>query len=112
MEFGNHAGLGWIKGSVEKLDSRDFPLPHIGWNNITCKRASSLLAGLESDPDFYFVHSFVFHAEDPSNILATTEYGQEFCSAIQQNNLYGVQFHPEKSQRAGIRLVKNFLALS
>ncbi len=112
MEFGEHAGLGWIRGSVEKLDSKDFPLPHIGWNNITCKQVAPLLAGLENEPDFYFVHSFAFHAENPLHILATTNYGQEFCSVIQQENLYGVQFHPEKSQRAGIKLAKNFLSLS
>jgi glutamine amidotransferase len=112
MEFGEHAGLGWIAGSVEKLDAKGLPLPHVGWNNLTCKQESPLLAGLGDDPDFYFVHSFAFHAENPQQVLATTEYGEVFCSVIQRDNLYGVQFHPEKSQRAGIKLVKNFLALS
>lgn len=112
MEFGEHAGLGWIAGSVEKLDAKSLPLPHVGWNNLTCKQESPLLAGLGDDPDFYFVHSFAFHAENPQQVLATTEYGEVFCSVIQRDNLHGVQFHPEKSQRAGIKLVKNFLALS
>ena len=112
IEFGEYAGLGWIMGSVEKLDSKNFPLPHIGWNNITCKQTSPLLTGLENEPDFYFVHSFAFHAKKPQHVLATTYYGEEFCSIIQQENIYGVQFHPEKSQRAGIKLAKNFLSLS
>jgi len=112
MEFGEHAGLGWIEGSVEKLDAKGLPLPHVGWNNVMCKQESPLLAGLGDAPDFYFVHSFAFHAENPQHVLATTEYGEVFCSVIQQENLYGVQFHPEKSQRTGIKLVKNFLSLS
>lgn len=112
MEFGEHAGLGWIAGSVEQLDSKGLPLPHVGWNNLTCKQEPSLLAGLGDDPDFYFVHSFAFHADNPQHVLATTEYGEEFCSVIQRENLYGVQFHPEKSQRTGLKLVKNFLSRS
>jgi glutamine amidotransferase len=110
VEFGEHAGLGWIAGSVEKLDVNDLPLPHVGWNNVICKQASPLLEGLGSDPDFYFVHSFVFNVENPQHMLATTHYGEEFCSVIQQENLFGVQFHPEKSQRTGIKLMKNFLS--
>lgn len=112
FEFGETTGLGWIKGSIEKLDSKEFPLPHIGWNNIDCRQASPLLTGLENSPDLYFVHSFVFHPTDPETILATTDYGRQFCCVIQSDNIYGVQFHPEKSQRAGIKLAKNFLALS
>ena len=112
MEFGEHEGLGWIPGSVEKLDAKGLPLPHVGWNNLICKQESSLLTGLGNDPDFYFVHSFAFHADNAQHVIATTEYGEIFNSVIQCENLYGVQFHPEKSQRAGIKLVKNFLALS
>ena len=112
FEFGETAGLGWIGGSIEKLDSKEFPLPHIGWNNIDCRRASPLLNGLDNSPDMYFVHSFIFLPTDPNTILASTDYGQQFCCAIQRDNIYGVQFHPEKSQRAGIKLAKNFLALS
>ena len=111
MEFGEHAGLGWVAGSVEKLDSKGLPLPHVGWNNVMCRQESPLLAGLGEDPDFYFVHSFAFRPENPQHVLATTEYGEEFCSVIQRENLHGVQFHPEKSQRTGIKLVKNFLSL-
>jgi glutamine amidotransferase len=112
MEFGEHAGLGWIAGSVERLETNGLTLPHIGWNDIVCKRNSPLLAGLENGADFYFVHSFTFREETPQQVLATTQYGKDFCSVVQQGNLYGVQFHPEKSQRAGIKLAKNFLSLS
>lgn len=110
VEFGEHAGLGWIAGSVEKLDVNDLPLPHVGWNNVICKQVSPLLKGLEDNPDFYFVHSFVFNLANPRHMLASTHYGEEFCSVIQYENLFGVQFHPEKSQRTGIKLMKNFLS--
>jgi len=112
MEFGEYLGLGWIGGSVEKVNSKHFPLPHIGWNKTSCKRDSPLLAGLGDDPDFYFVHSYAFRLENEQHMLAITSYGEEFCSVVQRENIYGVQFHPEKSQRTGIKLVKNFLSLS
>ena len=112
LEFGEHQGLGWIPGQVRKIEAGVLPVPHIGWNNINPCQSSPLLAGLEKDPDFYFVHSYIFEPEDDAVRLTTTDYGEKFCSAIKQDNIYGVQFHPEKSQRAGMRLVKNFLALS
>lgn len=112
MEFGECPGLGWIGGIVDKVDSRELPLPHIGWNNISCKRTSSLFDGLGNNPDFYFVHSYIFRVEHAHDMLAATNYGEEFCSVVHRENIYGVQFHPEKSQRAGIRLAKNFLSLS
>lgn len=112
LEFGECSGLGWIRGSVEMVRSKNFPLPHIGWNNILCKQNSPLLTGLGDDPNFYFVHSYAFRLENERHIVATTSYGEEFCSVAQCENIYGVQFHPEKSQRAGIRMAKNFLSLS
>ena len=112
MEFGECLGLGWIEGSVEKVNSQHLPLPHIGWNSISSMRDSPLLAGLGDDPDLYFVHSYAFLLENKQHILATTNYEEEFCSVVQRENIYGVQFHPEKSQRAGIKLAKNFLSLS
>ncbi len=112
MEFGEHAGLGWVAGTVEKLHAKDLPLPHIGWNSISCRQPSPLLSGLENSPDFYFVHSYAFQASDSRDVLATTCYGEEFCSVIRRENLYGVQFQPEKSQRSGSRLVKNFLSFA
>ena len=111
-EFGETAGLGWIGGNVRQLDAGSHPLPHIGWNNIDVVRSSPLLEGLENAADFYYVHSFAFDAAEPADVLATTEYGNRFSAAVARDNVYGVQFHPEKSQRAGMRLVKNFLALS
>jgi glutamine amidotransferase len=110
-EFGVHHGLGWIKGRVKKLDLNNLPLPHIGWNDISIKQPSPLLTGLGNEPDFYFVHSYVFEVENELNVVATTEYGKEFCCVIQKENLFGVQFHPEKSQRAGLKLAANFLSL-
>ncbi len=110
QEFGEFAGLGWIEGSVEKVLCQDLPLPHVGWNNASRKRESPLFAGLGDDPDFYFVHSYALRPNDPQVIVATTSYGEEFCSAVQRENIFGVQFHPEKSQRAGLHLAKSFLA--
>lgn len=110
-EFGEHQGLGWIHGEVLKLDSEELPLPHIGWNNILARQAHPLLSNIENNQDFYFVHSYVFRAKTPANIIAQTEYGQFFNSIIAQDNICGVQFHPEKSQKAGKLLLKNFLNL-
>lgn len=111
LEFGEHAGLGWIAGQVSRLETNGLTLPHIGWNSIACKQISPCLDGLENGPDFYFLHSYTFQAEVPHRVLATTQYGREFCSIVQQDNVLGVQFHPEKSQKAGIQLAKNFLSL-
>lgn len=111
-EFGEHPGLGWVPGEVRQLETAGMPLPHVGWNNIRIESPTPLLEGLGESPDFYFVHSFALRTDAPGLIAATAEYGQRFPAVIAQGNLYGVQFHPEKSQRPGIRLFKNFLALS
>jgi glutamine amidotransferase len=110
-EFGKHAGLGWIPGEVRGLDSRGEVLPHIGWNDIILQNPCPLLEGLGEVLDFYFVHSYAFTPQSEDCVMATTEYGIKFPAMIQRDNLYGVQFHPEKSQKAGQRLVMNFLAL-
>lgn len=112
MEFGEYPGLGWIEGTVDKISSGNLPTLHIGWNSISCKRPSPLLLGLEDDADFYFVHSYVARLLNVEDAVATTSYADDFCSVVQRDNIYGVQFHPEKSQRAGIRLAKNFLSLA
>ena len=112
VEFGEHSGLGWIEGRVDKMEIKGLPLPHVGWNNVISKKESPLLEGLGNDPDFYFVHSYSFNVKNPESQLASTIYGEEFCSVIQHENLFGVQFHPEKSQRTGIKLMKNFLSIS
>ena len=110
-EFGVYPGLGWVDGVVEKIDTANLPTLHIGWNAVRCMRASPLLQGLEDNPDFYFVHSYAVRPVNEHHTVATTNYGHDFCSIFQHDNIYGVQFHPEKSQRAGIKLAKNFLAL-
>jgi imidazole glycerol-phosphate synthase subunit HisH len=109
LEFGEFGGLGWIAGEVSKLAAGGERLPHVGWNNIRILQSSPLLHGLRDGTDFYFLHSYVFRCSLASNVVATTEYGEEFCCVVQSGNLFGVQFHPEKSQRAGQRLVENFL---
>lgn len=111
LEFGEHHGLGWIPGIVQKLNSEGLPLPHIGWNDIRIKNASNLLNGLAVAQDFYFVNSYAFVPDDEKNAIAETEYGRWFTSIVQKGNIFGVQFHPEKSQKAGQLLLKNFLEI-
>ena len=108
-EFGEHKGLGWIKGEVIQLESKDAPLPHIGWNVIKMKNNSPIISGLPAGTDMYFVHSFAFHPGDPDTIIAETNYGEDFPSIIGKENIFGVQFHPEKSQEAGKLIIRNFL---
>jgi len=109
LEFGEYKGLGWIEGSVIKLDSKDHPLPHIGWNEIEPINKSKIIDGLDIIRDFYFVNSYVFKPENKSYIVAKTNYGESFVSIIKKNNIIGVQFHPEKSQKAGQKLIYNFI---
>ena len=108
-EFGEFEGLGWIEGKVKKMKSKI--LPHIGWNDITIKKDSKIFSGLNEHKDFYFVHSFHFDLKDKNLVVAETEYGEKFCSIFQKENIIGVQFHPEKSQKTGQVLLKNFLSL-
>lgn len=109
-EFGTHRGLGWIGGRVRKFHQSELPVPHIGWNEVRRSGATSLL-GEHDQIDFYFVHSYVFEPSHPEDIEATTVYGETFPSIICRRNILGVQFHPEKSQKAGMLLLKNFLQL-
>ncbi len=109
FEFGEHSGFGWIGGVVNKIISEDLPSIHIGWNDIEIKKESPLLNGLETIKDFYFVHSYVFDVESEDSIVAQTNYGNNFSSVIAKDNIYGVQFHPEKSQKAGQLIFKNFM---
>jgi glutamine amidotransferase len=113
FEFGEHDGLGWIPGVVDKLESAPNPLPHIGWNSVDFKGSwSPLLESFDTHQDFYFVHSYVFRPRDAGAVVASTEYGETFCSILGRDNVFGVQFHPEKSQKAGRILVQNFLKQS
>ena len=108
-EFGRHTGLGWIPGRVLKLQTSSSPLPHVGWNCLEKKQGVAILKNVSDTSDFYFTHSFKFVADKVSSVVAYTEYEDRFASIIQESNIIGVQFHPEKSQRAGQILLRNFM---
>jgi len=108
-EFGENYGLGWIKGTVKKLNAKI--LPHIGWNNVEIKKKSPIFLGLDNLKDFYFVNSYAFVAYDKNLIISETNYNVKFCSAIQKDNIFGVQFHPEKSHKVGELIIHNFLKI-
>jgi glutamine amidotransferase len=111
-EFEDCDGLDLIKGSVIKLDVNKYPLPHIGWNEIIdCKEFPLFYSIDEDKPTFYFVHSYHFIPEDDKAISARSEYEIPFVAAISKDNIYGVQFHPEKSQYNGLKLLENFISL-
>ena len=111
-EHGTHEGLGWFDGEVRALTPADSRLkvPHMGWNEIEPRGAHPALMGLGPGTHVYFVHGYGFDCADSGQILATTEYGGPVTAAIARDNLIGTQFHPEKSQAAGLRLIANFLA--
>lgn len=112
-EEGYSSGLGWIKGEVCKFRFDENPnklkVPHMGWNTIQMQKDSDLLEGLNSNPRFYFVHSYHFKCYDTADILCTSNYGYSFVSAVSHENVMGVQFHPEKSHKFGMMLLKNFI---
>lgn len=114
FEHGEHLGLGWIPGDVLRLQPRDHRLkvPHMGWNSVAIEPAGErhpLFAGLESGAQAYFVHSFHLVPSDARHVLATTSYGQSLTAAVGRDSMVGVQFHPEKSQAFGLKLLANFL---
>ena len=104
-------GLGWIPGAVERIRPTDksLPVPHMGWNVLTDLKPHPVLAGLDKAPHVYFVHSYVLTPEHRDHIAATCDYGGKFAAAVARDNIFGTQFHPEKSQQAGQRLLANFL---
>ena len=107
-EFGKHRGLGLIKGEVKRFPSKKgFKIPHMGWNRVEFVKDNKLFYGIESGSYFYFVHSFYGVALDNSEI-ARCDYIVEFTAALNKGNLWGVQFHPEKSQRVGLKVIENF----
>jgi len=114
-EEGRRPGLGWIEGEVKRFTPagpRDpMRVPHMGWNTIRPLRPSPLLAGLDQDASFYFLHSYYFKSPRPEDILAVSDYYGEFACAMNSRNVYGVQFHPEKSHQWGIRLLRNFAGI-
>lgn len=109
---GSGRGLGYIRGKVRKFDVSTFTqathLPHMGWNDVRPTRPDPLFSGLEQEARFYFLHSFYFDCHDRADALAVSHYGGEFACAVNHANIYGVQFHPEKSHRFGMQLLKNF----
>jgi glutamine amidotransferase len=109
---GESAGLGWIDACVRKFDSIKCPnirIPHMGWNEVEIKKDSLLVNSIESPSRFYFVHSYYVECDKQDDILYQTNYGSEFVSAFSKENIYGVQFHPEKSHDFGLSLFKNFI---
>jgi len=111
-EEGVLPGLGWIKGSVKKIDKsllKEKPyLPHLGWNSISISKSTILFDGVDEAIGFYFLHSFYMDCSDESDTMTKTNYGKVFTSAVNNNNIYGVQFHPEKSHSNGVALLRNF----
>jgi glutamine amidotransferase len=109
-ELGRHAGLGLIEGQVSKFRG-DLKVPHIGWNQIHITRETPLLAQVDDQSYGYFVHSYYCEPVDQS-VCATTEYGKEFASVVTRDNIFGFQFHPEKSQAVGLQMLRNFARLA
>ena len=106
-------GLGWISGKVSKIDNQNgkFKLPHIGWNEIEIQKESKIFKDIKNKSHMYFVHSYEFIPEDKSVISATTDYSSKIVCSIERDNLFGTQFHPEKSDKTGLNMIKNFLNL-
>ena len=110
-EFGTREGLDLIPGKVEKLKVTKRQLPHIGWNNLKTIENTPLLNSISEKDYFYFTHSFGFKCQVDENVKATTEFEEDFTSVISKENIFGVQFHPEKSQHSGFKLIENFVSL-
>lgn len=114
-EEGELNGLGWIHGKVKKFDKNQIPnkpkIPHLGWNSIEIMRECPLFKDIDPEVGFYFVHSYYYECADDANVVCKTQYGEFFHSAINNENIYGVQFHPEKSHDNGIQLLRNFANL-
>lgn len=106
-EGGEHAGLGLVPGQVRRL-SDGLRIPHVGWNRAILCRSHPVLGGLKPDRDFYFVHSYAYCCDDAADVVAETDYGSRFASIVGRGNVIGFQFHPEKSQVNGLRLIENF----
>jgi len=108
-EEGDCNGLGWIDATTRKFQISDsLKVPHMGWNDLSYKKASLLNENISADPRYYFVHSYHVQCNQQADVLATSMYGYEFVAAFQHENIYGVQFHPEKSHKYGMELLRNF----
>ena len=106
-------GLGWIPGKVSKIDNQNgkFKLPHIGWNEITIKKDSKILKNLDNKSHMYFVHSYEFIPKEKNVISSTTDYSTKIVCSVEKENLFGTQFHPEKSDKIGLQIIENFINL-
>ena len=110
-ELGGAEGVGLLDGPVSGLDAGELKVPHIGWSPVTWTKDSRLTEGLAEGEPFYFVHSFAPRPADDADVLGTAKYGQAFACAVDRGNVFGVQFHPEKSSGAGLRLLRNFAGI-
>ncbi len=106
-------GLGWIPGKVSKIDNKNgkYKLPHIGWNQINFVKKSKIFKEVENDSHMYFVHSYEFIPEDKNVISAVTDYSTKIVCSVEKDNLFGTQFHPEKSDKSGLKIINNFIDL-
>ena len=106
-------GLGWISGKVSKIDNQNgkYKLPHIGWNEINIVKDSKIFKDIKNNSHMYFVHSYEFIPEDKSVISATTDYSSNNVCSIEKENIFGTQFHPEKSDKVGLKIIHNFISL-
>jgi imidazole glycerol-phosphate synthase subunit HisH len=102
------SGLGWIDGEVLKINDENLPLPHLGWNNLIVKKDSFISEFHQKD--FYFIHSYHFKVLDPLYVIASVDYGESYVAAVKKENIFATQFHPEKSQTAGLELLKLFFS--
>ena len=110
-ELGGADGIGLLDGPVSELEAGDLKVPHIGWSPVAWSKDSRLIEGLAEDEPFYFVHSFAPWPAEEADVLGRAEYGQPFPCAVERGNVFGVQFHPEKSSGSGLRLLRNFAAI-
>ncbi|OGQ06024.1 MAG: imidazole glycerol phosphate synthase, glutamine amidotransferase subunit [Deltaproteobacteria bacterium RIFCSPLOWO2_01_44_7] len=112
-EEGNLAGFGWVKAKTIRFrfkeDARQIKIPHMGWNQVFLKKSSPIFQEMHKEPRFYFVHSYHLICEEEQDVVSVTRYGHEFVSAIQKENIYATQFHPEKSHKYGLQLIRNFV---
>ncbi len=106
-------GLGWISAKVSKINNQDgkYKLPHIGWNQINIVKQSKIFDGIKNNSHMYFVHSYEFIPDDKNVITATTDYSSKIVCSVQKENIFGTQFHPEKSDKIGLKMIKNFMDL-
>ena len=109
LENGDHQGLGWVDGTIEKLPTENLKMPHMGWNSLRVLNKNLKINPIETD--YYFVHSYYFNCTNRENILAETKYGIDFPSIVNKENIYGLQFHPEKSSDQGLDIIKSFIKL-